>query len=105
MDLTELKKRAAAQPENILHQFSLGQALFEQQDWKAAIGPLQKCAENRDDWMMARILLGKCYFQLEKWPEARAYFEAALRLAREQQHEDPETEITEFIRILDEKSS
>ena len=101
MNIQELTEKVRAKPENILLQFSLGQALFEEECYADAIGPLQTCAEKKGDWMMARILLGKAYLQLNKLPEARACLEQALKLAVEQQHEDPEREIRELLSSLE----
>ena len=102
LTLEDYRRQVEANPENILCQFSLGQALFEAGHYKEAIGPLQLCAERKADWMMARILLGKCYLQLDQRPEARACLEQALNLAVEQQHEDPENEIRALLAGIEE---
>lgn len=101
MDIQELTKKVREKPENILLQFSLGQALFEKGQYADAIAPLQTCAEKKGDWMMARILLGKAYLQLQKPAEAKACLEQALPLAIDQQHEDPEQEIREILHSLE----
>ncbi|MCC5788722.1 MAG: tetratricopeptide repeat protein [Opitutales bacterium] len=101
MDIQELTEKVREKPENILLQFSLGQALFEEEKYADAIAPLQTCSEKKSDWMMARILLGKAYLQLQKPAEAKACLEQALQLAIAQQHEDPEKEVRELLDSLD----
>ncbi len=83
----------AQQPENELFRFSLAQALVADGRAADALGHLEYCTAKRADWMVARILLGKQLLQLGRRAEARPHLEAALRLAIEQHHEDPEREL------------
>lgn len=100
MNIQELTEKVREKPENILLQFSLGQALFEAGRYADAIGPLQLCSERKADWMMARILLGKAYLELQKPVEAKACLNQALALAIAQNHEDPATEIKEILESI-----
>ena len=52
------------------------------------------------DWMMPRILLGKLLLQLERRADAQPLLEAALRLAIDQRHEDPERELRALLADL-----
>ena len=82
----------ARQPDNELFRFSLAQALAEAGRADDAIPHYEFCVARKADWMMPRILLGKLLLQLGRRVEARPLLEAALRLAVEQHHEDPERE-------------
>lgn len=90
----------AKQPENELFRFSLAQALLAEQRPADAIEHLTYCAERKADWMMARILLGKALIAAGRHAEARPWLEAALQLAVDQHHEDPERELRELLRDL-----
>lgn len=83
----------ARQPENELFRFSLAQALLAEGRAEDAVPHLRACAERKADWMMPRILLGKALAGLGRKAEARPWLEAALRLAAEQHHEEPEQEL------------
>jgi predicted Zn-dependent protease len=82
----------ARQPENELFHFSLAQALVAEGRASEAVTHYEFCVARKADWMMPRILLGKLLLQLGRRAEARPLLEAALRLALEQHHEDPERE-------------
>ena len=81
------------QPDNELFRFSLAQALLNETRCADAIEHLNVCVKKKSDWMMPRILLGKTLLQLGRRAEARPWLEDALRLAIDQQHEDPEAEL------------
>lgn len=83
----------ASQPDNEMFRFSLAQALLREGKDEAALPHLELCARKKADWMMPRILLGKSLIALGRKPEARPWLEDALRLAIDQQHEDPEREL------------
>ena len=83
--------------ENPLLLFSYGQALLEEGQAEAALAPLDQCAEGDINWMVPRILLGKAHLQLGNLDEARQWLEFALKLAIDQNHEDPEAEIRELL--------
>lgn len=81
------------QPANELFRFSLAQAFLADGRAADAIPQLEFCVAKKPDWMLARILLGKTLLQLGRRGDARRWLEEALRLAIEQHHEDPETEL------------
>ncbi|HYC70395.1 MAG TPA: tetratricopeptide repeat protein [Opitutaceae bacterium] len=81
------------QPDNEMFRFSLAQALLEEGKPGEAVPHLEFCAARKSDWMVARIRLGQALLQLGRTAEARPWLEAALRLAVEQNHEDPEREL------------
>ena len=83
----------ARQPDNEMFRFSLAQALAAEGKPADAIPHYEFCVAKKADWMMARILLGKLLLQLGRRTEARPLLEAALQLAVDQQHEDPEREL------------
>ncbi|HNC24253.1 MAG TPA: molecular chaperone DnaJ [Opitutaceae bacterium] len=81
------------QPGNSLFRFSLAQALVQENRPLEAIPHFETCAASRADWMMPRILLGKLLLQAGRKEEAKPILADALRLAIEQQHEEPEQEL------------
>jgi predicted Zn-dependent protease len=83
----------AKQPENPLFRFSLAQSLLNEKREADAVEHLVQCAGGRADWMMPRILLGKALLHLGRTAEAKPWLEAALTLAIEQDHQDPEGEL------------
>ena len=87
------RAKAAESPKNLLFQFSLGQALANEDNGADAIIPLQRCVEGRSDWMAPRILLGRCLLDQAQATAAANVLNEALNLAVTQGHEDPENEI------------
>jgi predicted Zn-dependent protease len=90
----------ARQPDNELFRFSLAQALVAEHRLIDAVEHFKFCIAKKPDWMMARIFLGKLYLELGRKPEARLELQAALKLAIEQSHEDPERELRELLATL-----
>jgi predicted Zn-dependent protease len=90
----------ARTPDNELFRFSLAQALVAENRGAEAVPHLEACVAKKADWMMPRILLGKLLLQLGRPAEARPLLEDALRLAVEQQHEDPERELRALLADL-----
>lgn len=80
-------------PENKLFRFSLSKILFDQEQFIEAIPHLEKCIQLQDDWMLAHILLGKSLLQSKQMDKAKEILEKALRLAIDQNHDDPKDEI------------
>ena len=95
-----LRERLAQNPENPLFKFSLGQALFEENQFQEASQYLTQCAEGRADWMLPRILAGKALVELKQFDKAKHFFEEALKLAIEQKHDDPAAELRELLEQL-----
>lgn len=87
----------AQQPDNELFRFSLAQALVAEHRYLDAVEHYKFCIRKKSDWMMARILLGKLLLELGRGPEARIQLQEALKLAVDQQHEDPERELRELL--------
>jgi predicted Zn-dependent protease len=90
----------AQQPQNALFRFSLAQALVSEARAAAAIPHFQFCIASKADWMMPRILLGKLLLQRGRGPEAKPLLTDALRLAVEQEHEEPERELRALLADL-----
>jgi predicted Zn-dependent protease len=99
--IAQFEALVARQPENELFRFSLAQALVAADRGAEAVPHYERCVAKKADWMMPRILLGKLLLQLGQPAEARPLLEAALRLAEEQNHEDPEHELRELLATLD----
>ena len=90
----------AKQPENELFRFSLAQALLAEDRGADAIEHLEYCARKKADWMMPRIMLGKTFLALGRRPDAKPWLEDALRLAIDQDHQDPEAELRTLLANL-----
>lgn len=98
--VAQFEALVARQPENELFRFSLAQALVADGRGEEALPHFAACVAKKADWMMARILMGKLLVQLGRRVEARPLLEAALRLAVEQHHEDPERELRAMLAEL-----
>ncbi len=90
----------AKQPDNELFRFSLAQALLAENRAAEAVEHFAICANKKADWMMPPILLGKALIGLGRKAEARPWLEAALALAVDQNHEDPERELRSLLAEL-----
>jgi len=95
------RQQVAKDPNNQLFRFSLGQALFEEGAYEDAQEHLQFCINNRDDWMMPRILLGKALIETGEPHVAKPILADALKLAEIQNHEDPAAELRQILSDLD----
>lgn len=89
-----------ADPNNQLFRFSYGQALLSEGRAAEAVEHLTYCAKQRNDWMLARILLGKALIASGEPESAKPILQDALKLAVEQHHEDPETEVRALLADL-----
>lgn len=83
-----------------MFRFSLANALMAEGRGNDAVQHYRLCVEKKPEWMMARILLGKLLLQLNQRDEAKAMLEAALKLAVDQHHEDPERELRALLAEL-----
>jgi predicted Zn-dependent protease len=90
----------ARQPDNELFRFSLAQALLAEDRGPDSIPHFEYCVAKKADWMMPRILLGKLFLQLNRRAEAKPLLAAALQLAVDQNHEDPERELRALLSDL-----
>lgn len=88
------------QPDNELFRFSLAQALVTEKRTSEAVEHFEFCVQKKFDWMMPRILLGKILLEHGRRAEAKPLLEAALALAVEQHHEDPERELRAILADL-----
>lgn len=89
-----------SQPANGLFRFSLAQALLAENRPTEAHAHLQFCAEQKADWMMPRILLGKTLLGLGRQAEAKPWLEQALQLALAQDHDDPALEVRRLLAAI-----
>ena len=96
----QFQSLVAREPDNALLRFSLGQALIADGRLAEAVPHFEFCVASKADWMMPRILLGKVLIQLGHPEEAKPLLADALRLAVEQQHEDPERELRALLAEL-----
>ena len=92
--------KVAAKPENMLFRFSLGQALYEEEQIAQSIEHLEICANSRADWMLPRILLGKALVQTGQIEKAKPLLEDALKLAIDQHHLEPAEELEDMLKDL-----
>ncbi len=90
----------ARQPENELFRFSLAQALLAEQRAAEAVSHLEFCVQKRADWMIPRIVLGRTLIGFDRRTEAKQLLKEALRLAVEQNHEDPERDVRALLAEL-----
>ena len=88
-------------PDNELARFSLGKALFDQNDFTAAKEQFQIALNRKPDWMVVQILLGKCDLSLGDKAAAKAAFERARDLALTQHHEGPLAEMESLLAELE----
>ena len=85
---------------NHLARFSLAKLLFDGGRFDEARGHFQKALDAKPDWMMARILLGKCHLTLGDKAGARECFQMGLELAIAQHHEGPQAEMEVMLEEL-----
>ena len=90
----------AQQPLNPLFRFSLAQALVSEARPAEAIPHFEFCVASKGDWMMPRILLCKVLLQLGRSAAAKPLLTDALRLAIEQEHEEPGRELRALLADL-----
>lgn len=95
------KEKLAKDPNNSLFRYSLGQALFDEKQYDEAEEHLQFCVASREDWMMPRILLGKCLVEKGDDAAAKSILADALKLAEIQNHDDPAAELRSILADLD----
>jgi Flp pilus assembly protein TadD len=101
MSVETFRQRVAAQPDNVLFRFSLGQALWREGRAAEAVEHLEKCAAGRADWLVPRLLLGQACQKLGRPVEARCWLEEALARAEAQGHEDPAEECRRLLAELE----
>ena len=87
-------------PDNELFRFSLAQALINEKQPADAEPHLRACIEKKPDWMVAHIMLGKALIDLNQKDEAQIILKTAHHLAVEQQHEEPEAELSALLKQM-----
>ncbi|HSI84500.1 MAG: tetratricopeptide repeat protein [Candidatus Methylacidiphilales bacterium] len=90
-------QRVADKPDNALHRFSLGKALFDAGRYAEAEEHLRVALSKREDWMVVIMLLGQCALRRSDKTAARDFYEKALHFAIVQKHLDPEEEIRQIL--------
>jgi len=96
--ISGLKEKLKANPSQIFHRYSLAQAYMDNEDLSSACEEFEKCLLVKPDWMMAALSLGKAYLDDGQKNKASEKLELALKLAREQNHDDPAAEATELLK-------
>lgn len=91
--IARFESKVIEHPENELHRFSLGKALFDAGRLAEAEKHLTVALGKRQDWMVVVILLAQCAAQRGDKSTARGFYEKALQLAIDQHHEGPEAEV------------
>ncbi|MCZ6779811.1 MAG: tetratricopeptide repeat protein [Acidobacteria bacterium] len=91
------QKLLAANPENILVRFSLCQAYFDAGQYEDAIPEFRRVLEEKQDWMLVYLLLGRSLVETGRAGEARPVLEQGIELALSQHHEGPLTELRELL--------
>jgi len=87
-------------PGNEMFRFSLAQAFENAGRPTDAIEHYQACVAAKADWMMPRIVLGKLFLNQGNQAAAKPLLEDALRLAIDQDHEDPAAELQSILADL-----
>jgi len=98
--IAQFTKLVAQHPTKEMFRFSLAQAYEQAGQTEAAIDHYRQCVAAKDDWMMPRIILGKLLLKRGQSGEAKTLFEGALKLAIDQDHEDPAMELQELLADL-----
>lgn len=94
------RKMLEENPRNELARFSLGKALYDGGDFQAAREEFAVALENKPDWMVAQILIGKCELALGRRDAARRAFTRGRQLAVDQDHDGPREEMEQLLTEL-----
>ena len=100
-EIARHEKMIAQYPQNELARFSLAKAHYDAGDFATAAGHFQKAVEQKPNWMVAHILLGKCHLALGKREGARRSFQQARQLAVAQDHDGPKAEMDQALAELE----
>lgn len=101
MSLDRIERYAkilAANPGNVLARFSLSQCYFDAGQYEQAIEEFRRVIEQKPDWMLAYLLLGRALIETGRPEEARPVLERGLQLAVRQGHGGPQAD---FAALLD----
>lgn len=102
--IAHFSKLVDQQPDNMLFRFSLAQALVAAGRSADAELHLRRCADAKSDWMIPRIELGKILLSRGQFDEARSILTVALKLAIEQNHENPAEEVRNLLASLEHRT-
>lgn len=94
------REKVEQNPSNELARFSLGKALFDAENYEGALEQLNKALEQKPDWMMAQILVGKSEQALGHREAAVEAYRKARQLAVEQEHDGPREEMDHLLEEL-----
>lgn len=98
--IARFEAKVIENPDNELHRFSLGKALFDAGRLAEAEKHLQAALGKRKDWMVVVMLLAQCAVRRGDKAAARSLYEQALQLSIDQHHEGPEAEIRAALETL-----
>lgn len=98
--IARFEAKVIENPDNELHRFSLGKALFDAGRFTEAQRHLEAALGKRKDWMVVVMLLAQCALRRDDRAAARSLYEQALQLAIDQHHESPEAEIRAALESL-----
>ena len=99
--IDKFRALVARDPSDELARFTLARALFDAGRFADARAEFTIVIDQKPDWMLARILLGRAAMELGDKDAARAALVAARALAVEQNHTEPQLEIDELLLELD----
>ena len=95
-----LEEKISRNPEQIFLRYSLGQALFDSRDYKAASDQFKRCVEVKSDWMMACLFVAKAELELGHLESSREFLVKTIELAKEQDHDDPRLEAEKILQQI-----
>ena len=95
-----LEEKISRNPEQIFLRYSLGQALFDSSDYRAASDQFKRCVEVKPDWMMACLFVAKAELELGHLESAKVFLVKTIELADEQDHDDPRLEAQKILQQI-----
>ena len=98
--VTRFRDLVAKQPANEMFRFSLAQALESADQTDEAEEHYRSCVKAKTDWMLPRIRLGKLLLKQGRADQAKPLLAEALKLAIDQDHEDPAAELQQILADL-----
>jgi Flp pilus assembly protein TadD len=98
--LQRQRKMVEQFPDNELARFSLGKALFDQEQYAEAKEHFGIALKKKPDWMAVQILLARCELNLGNKGLAKTGLLRARELAIKQNHEGPRAEVEQLLEDL-----
>ena len=99
--ISGLKNKLESNPNQVFHRFRLAQAYLDENHLDLACKEFELCLKENPEWMIAALSLGRIYIQQEEFEMAKKNLRLALKLAREQNHDDPAVEAEELLKECD----